>query len=67
MKRTRMKLEIELRPCDLVDALRSFMNVDEFDHAVWSIWQAETLEHLASLIREGYAQKAAEAEGLSNE
>jgi len=54
MKKARVKLEVEMTPDQLVDAISQFAEQIRFEHEVWSIWQAEKLERVARFIREGY-------------
>jgi hypothetical protein len=31
------------------------VNSEEFDHRIWSVWDAEILERVARMIRDGYS------------
>ena len=54
MKKVQVKLEVEMRPEQLIDAAMEFTKADIFDYKVWSVWQARRLQHLARLILKGY-------------
>jgi hypothetical protein len=45
----------EIHRLELMKALRDLtVNTEDFDFRQWSIWDAEVLERIARMIRDGY-------------
>ena len=49
-----INLDVSITNAKLMELIRTIIHDESFDYKQWSLWNAETLEDFAQLIKNGY-------------